>query len=264
MLVDTHCHVHDIEYPLNQDIIMTNALDEGVSRIIVVGTDLESSSDAIKFANKYNKITGTQAEAFAIIGVHPSEAASDFCEIEKLYDGTPVEAKKRIIGVGEIGLDYHYPNYSKKRQIEALEWQIDFALRRDLPIEFHVRDAFDDFWAVVDNFPIKNADLHSYTDDKKNADKALGKGFYIGLNGISTFTKLKWQKELYAQLPLEFILLETDAPFLTPVPFRGKVNEPARIWQIAKYHADVRGISIEEVAKQTSFNFEKLFGLKGD
>lgn len=261
MLVDTHCHIQDLDYPIKNDIVMENAAKAGVSRVVVAGTDLKDSVLAIDFADKYNKPADSAAEAYAVIGIHPASASEIYQEIETIYNNLTELKRQRIIGVGEIGLDYHYERQSKNRQIEALEWQIDFALRHNLPIEFHVRDAFDDFWSVVDNFNIKKADLHSFTDTVKNAEEGLKRGFYIGLNGISTFTKIGWQKQLYTSLPLDRILFETDAPFLTPAPFRGKINEPARIRQIAEFHANARGISLSDIAKITSHNFEVLFNL---
>lgn len=261
MLIDTHCHIQDEDYPIDSNIVMENALNSGVSRAVVVGTDLESSRRGIEFAEKYSSITGTKSEAYAVIGVHPSNANLDYQDLESIYESTPISLRKRIIGVGEIGLDYHYNEQSKKQQIEALEWQIDFALRRNLAIEFHVRDAFDDFWAVLNNFKVKNADIHSFTDSPKNAEEALARGYYIGLNGISTFTKINWQRDLYTSLPMGSILFETDAPFLTPAPFRGKINEPARIKQIAEYHANARGVSLDEIAEITSQNFKMLFNV---
>ena len=261
MLTDTHCHIQDEDYPIDSNIVMENALNSGVSRAVVVGTDLESSRRGIEFAEKYSNITGTKSEAYAVIGVHPSNANLNYQDLESIYENTPISLRKRIIGVGEIGLDYHYTEQSKKQQIEALEWQIDFALRRNLAIEFHVRDAFDDFWAVLNNFKVKNADIHSFTDSPKNAEEALARGYYIGLNGISTFTKINWQRDLYTSLPMGSILFETDAPFLTPAPFRGKINEPARIKQIAEYHASARGVSLDEIAEITSQNFKMLFNV---
>ena len=261
MLIDTHCHIQDEDYPIDSNIVMENALNSGVSRAVVVGTDLESSRRGIEFAEKYSSITGTKSEAYAVIGVHPSNANLNYQDLESIYENTPISLRKRIIGVGEIGLDYHYTEQSKKQQIEALEWQIDFALRRNLAIEFHVRDAFDDFWAVLNNFKVKNADIHSFTDSPKNAEEALARGYYIGLNGISTFTKINWQRDLYTSLPMGSILFETDAPFLTPAPFRGKINEPARIKQIAEYHASARGVSLDEIAEITSQNFKMLFNV---
>lgn len=261
MLIDTHCHIQDEDYPIDSNIVMENALNSGVSRAVVVGTDLESSRRGIEFAEKYSNITGTKSEAYAVIGVHPSNANLNYQDLESIYENTPISLRKRIIGVGEIGLDYHYAEQSKKQQIEALEWQIDFALRRNLAIEFHVRDAFDDFWAVLNNFKVKNADIHSFTDSPKNAEEALARGYYIGLNGISTFTKINWQRDLYTSLPMGSILFETDAPFLTPAPFRGKINEPARIKQIAEYHASARGVSLDEIAEITSQNFKMLFNV---
>lgn len=261
MLVDTHCHIQDTDYPLDKNIVLENALNEGVDRVVVVGTDIDSSKKAIELASEFDQPSGSRAEVYAVIGVHPSAASTNYKKLANTYHNVAKSKQGRIIGVGEIGLDYHYPGQSRNRQIEALEWQIDFALKHDLPIEFHVRDAYDDFWSVIDNFDIKKADLHSFTDSQANVEEGLKRGFYIGLNGISTFTKIGWQKKLYNSLPLDSILLETDAPFLTPAPYRGKVNEPARIKQIASYHAAVRGISLETVAEKTSHNFERLFGL---
>lgn len=264
MLIDAHCHIQDKDYPLSQATVMENAYEAGVERVVVVGTSLRTSSEALAFVSKYGSVARRRASAYAVIGIHPSQANTNFQELEALYEAATPAQQALVIGLGEIGLDYHYKDGSPTRQeqIQALEWQLDLAERLKLPIEFHVRDAFKDFWAILDNFNIKNALVHSFTDNKENAEEAMARGFYIGLNGISTFTKLKWQQELYNNLPLTSIILETDAPYLTPPPFRGKINQPARIKQIAEYHAHVRGVSLERVATITSNNFEKLFALK--
>jgi TatD DNase family protein len=144
----------------------------------------------------------------------------------------------------------------------ALEAQIEVALHHDLPIIFHVREAFDDFWPIFDKYPGIRGELHSFTDSQENLAKALERGLYIGVNGISTFTKDEAQKAMFDAIPLDRLLLETDAPFLTPTPFRGKINEPAYVRNIAQYHAERRGISVEEIARVTSQNAKVLFALQ--
>jgi TatD DNase family protein len=146
-------------------------------------------------------------------------------------------------------------------QIHALESQIDMALRANLPIIFHVREAFDDFWPIFDNFHGIRGELHSFTDTVRQMEEGLGRGLLIGVNGISTFTKDKAQQAMFATIPLEKMLLETDAPFLTPAPLRGKVNEPAYVRNVAEFHAVQRGLSLNELAAITTKNAITLFDL---
>jgi TatD DNase family protein len=146
-------------------------------------------------------------------------------------------------------------------QIEALKSQIEVALKHDLPIIFHVREAFDDFWPIFDNYKGIRGVLHSFTDSKENMEKAIAKGLYIGVNGISTFTKDDAQKTMFDAIPLDRILFETDAPFLTPTPYRGKINQPAYVKVVAEYHAQRRGISFEEIANASTHNARALFQL---
>jgi TatD DNase family protein len=248
MFVDTHCHIHESIYPLNQVESIKQALEAGVTKMICVGTSEVSSFEAVDFAANYD-------EVFASVGVHPHDSKEGYAKI------TDIASKPKVIAVGEIGLDYHYTNSPKEVQIEALEAQIKVALDHDLPIIFHVRDAFDDFWPLFDKYPGIRGELHSFTDNEENLQKALERGLYIGVNGISTFTKDEAQKDMYDVIPLDRLLFETDAPFLTPHPFRGKVNEPAMVKVIAEYHAERRGIPVEEIAKATSENAHALFAL---
>jgi TatD DNase family protein len=248
MFVDTHCHIHESIYPLDQAESIKQAQEAGVAKMICVGTSELSSFEAIDFAASHD-------EAFASVGVHPHDSKDGYGKIADLA------GKPKVVAVGEIGLDYHYTNSPKEVQIEALETQIKIALDHDLPIIFHVRDAFDDFWPIFDKYPGIRGELHSFTDSKENLQKALERGLYIGVNGISTFTKDEAQKDLYDAIPLDRLLFETDAPFLTPHPFRGKVNEPAMVKVIAEYHAERRGIPVEEIAKATSENAHALFAL---
>lgn len=248
MLVDTHCHIHE-SYELPLDEVFALATKEGVNQMICVGTNEESSQQAISFSEKYTN-------TFAAIGVHPHDTKDGFGLIAELA-GT----SEKIIAVGEVGLDYFYTNSPKDVQIAGLKAQIEVALKHDLPIIFHVREAFDDFWPIFESYENIRGVLHSFTDSKENMQKAISKGLYIGVNGISTFTKDEAQKATFDAIPLDKILFETDAPFLTPSPYRGKINQPAYVRTVAEFHATRRGISLEEIAKASSQNARALFHL---
>ncbi len=167
----------------------------------------------------------------------------------------------KLVAIGEIGLDYFSTHSPRDIQIVALEAQIELALKHNLPIIFHVRGAFADFWPIFDNFPGIRGVLHSFTDTQTTVERALARGLYIGVNGISTFTKDPAQREMFAAVPLERMLLETDAPFLTPAPLRGTINEPMYVEYVAGYHATARGLSVSEIAAATTANANTLFAL---
>ena len=249
MLFDTHCHIHETDFPLPLAEVLAHAKDAGVEKLICVGTSEASSRGAVECASLHDNI-------WASIGVHPHDTKDGYAQIERLAGSSD-----RIIAVGEVGLDYYYTHSPKELQIQALEAQIKVALAHNLPIIFHVREAFDDFWPIFDKYPGIRGELHSFTDTKANLDKALSNGLYIGVNGISTFTKDETQKAMFDSIPLDRLLFETDAPFLTPAPFRGKVNEPAFVRNIAQYHANRRGITIDQIAAATTANANTLFAL---
>lgn len=264
-LIDTHCHIHEPDYPLNVDDVIARARQAGVTQLICVGTNEADSRQAIEFASNHDGM-------FASAGVHPhyaKDGLGQLAEIIRFATADNFSIKDvaapdhKLVAVGEIGLDYHY-NYSPRdAQIQVLQAQIELALKYDLPIIFHVREAFDDFWPVFDNFRSDSRQirgvLHGFTDNQNNADEGLKRGLYIGINGFSTFTKDDSQKAMFARLPLNKLILETDAPFLTPVPFRGKVNEPAFVKTIAEYCGVIRQISVDEVANVTTANAQTLF-----
>lgn len=248
MLVDTHCHIHE-SYKLPIDEVLAHAEKNDVTRMICVGTSELSSRQAIDFVE-------THDNCFASIGVHPHDTKDGWDEITRLA-GT----SEKIVAVGEIGLDYFYTHSPREVQIEALKAQIEVALKHNLPIIFHVRDAFDDFWPIFDSYSGIRGVLHSFTDSKENMQKAVERGLYIGVNGISTFTKDETQKNMFDAIPLGHLLFETDAPFLTPIPYRGKINEPAYVREIAEYHAQRRGISLQEISDASSQNARAVFNL---
>ncbi len=247
MLIDTHCHIHETDYSLDPEEVIVRAHAAGVTKLICVGTNEQSSQDALKFA-------ATHDDIYATIGVHPHDTKEGWQKIVELTEQKPV-------AVGEIGLDYFYTHSPREVQIQALESQIQTALDHDLPIIFHVREAFDDFWPIFDNFHGIRGELHSFTDTQANLDQGLSRGLYVGVNGISTFTKDPLQQKVFATISLERLLLETDAPFLTPVPMRGKVNEPAFVSYVADCQATSRGVSKQEISAATSANAIKLFAL---
>ena len=165
----------------------------------------------------------------------------------------------KIVGIGEIGLDYYYNNSPRDVQIAVLEQQLQWAMDYDLPVSFHVREAFADFWPIFDNFHGIRGVLHSFTDAQANLDEGFSRGLYVGVNGISTFTKDAAQQQLFAGIPLEKMLLETDAPFLTPAPLRGKMNEPSYVGRVAEHAAALRGVSVDAVSRTTTDNTRRLF-----
>ncbi len=252
MLIDTHCHIHESEYPLVGDDVIDRAHKAGVMQMICIGSNNDTSNEALEFAASREGI-------FASIGVHPHFASDGVGGIVSLSE----KANDKLVAIGEIGLDYYYDNSPKSDQIKAIEEQIDLALKLNLPVIFHVRDAYDDFWPVFDNFKGVTGVLHCFTDTVKNMELALSKGLYFGINGIATFTKIEDQKDMFRAIPLDRILLETDAPYLTPNPLRGKikVNEPAFVREIAEHIRSDRGLSLNELADITTANARALFKL---
>ena len=248
-LIDTHCHIHEHDYPLDRDETLRAAEAAAVTKVICVGTDMRSSYDAFTFATDHENV-------WAIVGVHPHEAKYGIDGLEDLIQ------KDKVVGIGEIGLDYYYNHSPCDTQIEILNQQIELALKYKKPINFHVRDAFNDFWPIFDNFnqPIRGV-VHSFTDSIPNMEKALERGLSIGVNGIATFNKDLAQEAMYKAIPLERMVLETDAPFLAPKPYRGQTNQPAFVKNIAEFLSNLRGESVDSIANTTTKNAESIFSI---
>lgn len=228
-----------------------------VTQMITVGCDLEDSRLAVKTAQNYDQV-------YASIGIHPHEAQHHVDttvkkSFNKLLEDGPLD--QRIVAIGECGLDYFYEHSPRDIQFEILKFQIDLAIEHDLPLIFHVREAFADFWPIFESYPagkIRGV-LHSFTDSVANMQKAVGHGLFIGVNGIATFAKQDEMRVMYRTIPIERLLLETDAPFLTPHPHRGSINEPKHIRTIAEFLETVRGESLQELAEATTNNAKALF-----
>ncbi len=258
-LIDSHCHIHDAEFFTdNREELYQQSIAVGIG-MICVGTDERSSRQAVEFAANHDHV-------WAAVGVHPHDSKDGWGEIEQLLKNRVENSP--IVAIGEIGLDYYYNHSPRDVQIQALEAQLQLAMDYDLPVSFHIRDGapdqpsvWDDFWPIFDNFHGLRGVLHSFTDTRLNLDKGFACGLYVGLNGISTFTKDQAQRELFASIPLERLLLETDAPFLTPKPFRGKMNKPEYVELVAKYWAEQRNIDFDNLTKVTVHNTKNLFGI---
>lgn len=249
MLIDTHCHLHNTDYEDGVEVIIEQAHGAGVQQMITIGTSAADSRLAVEFAANHPSV-------FATIGVHPSYLSEDSAFLDEFDLTNP-----KIVAVGEIGLDYHYPDTDKPAQAKLLRQQIQFALAHDLPIVFHVRDAFADFWRLTDEFPIKKALLHSFSDNLANIEQALGRDWLVGVNGIATFTKNPAQIAAFKAIPLDHLVVETDAPYLSPQGKRGRINQPAYVRDVAEFLADFYQLEFEELAGQTTANAQAFFGI---
>lgn len=253
-LTDTHCHIHSSDYPLDPEAVIKNAQKAGVTRLLCVGTTAEDSELAVHFAANHDN-------CWSSIGLHPHDAKlgeEAFATLRRLAQGA---ATNKIVAVGECGLDYFYHHSGPKDQEKALRFQIELALAHNLPLIFHVREAFDDFWPIFDSYKGVRGVLHSFTDTMANLEKALERGLYIGVNGIMTFTKNDWQLEVARAIPANRLLLETDAPFLTPTPLRGTMNEPANVRYVCTFVSELRRETFDSLARNSSTNATNLFTL---
>ena len=275
MLIDTHCHLHDRgtynfafsrqqiskkmlrQYPdlphlpedFTEEKLIARAHAAGVKKMICIGTSHEDSLTARDFATRH-ALDGV----YWSYGIHPDEATGALARAGR--DDAALLPSSGPVAIGEVGLDYRNGEANRTAQLKLFECMLQLAKDHHLPLIFHVRDAFPDFFAVLANFPDAKGVVHSFSDSPANLEKSLNKGFYIGVNGLATFAK----PELPLP-PLERMLLETDAPFLTPAPFRGTINESAHIKDVCAYISNVKGESEAQVAKITTKNAEKLFRL---
>jgi TatD DNase family protein len=269
-LTDTHCHIHEAEkgYEFSTetkkkyqaagspspDSFIQNAKEVGVTRLLCVGTTIEDSELAVDFVQ-------SRPGTWASIGIHPHEAQKYLGDAAALKRFAGLATKPKVVAVGECGLDYFYKHSPKEAQETILRFQIELALKRDLPMVFHVREAFKDFWAIFDSYTGIRGVVHSFSSDKYDLEEILKRNLYVGLNGITTFMKAESQLAAVKQVPLESLLLETDAPFLTPTPYRGTMCEPKHVRVTAEFLAQLRGETLDTLATHTNANVQKLFGL---
>lgn len=256
MLIDSHCHLHDQEWftPEQAEQELVAAHQAGVDRVICIGTDPADSLAAQAFAAQHPEAYWTYGihPEFATRPTHPSTPSTANPQTNLTTPRLPRDS--RLLAIGEIGLDYHYSSDPAARtaQIHLFETMLDLAVRHQLPVSLHLREAFADAWPILDNFSPLTGVVHCFTGSKRDLKNALDRGFYIGVGGLATYTTNPLP-------PLDRLLLETDAPFLTPAPFRGKINSPRYIKTIALYLAEQLGVAFSSLEEQTTQNVRNLF-----
>jgi TatD DNase family protein len=254
-LVDTHCHIHFPDYELDPEQVINAASADGVTRLICVGCTLPDSKLGVEMAARH-------ANIWASIGLHPHEGQQYVNDSSALQEFRELASCPKVVAIGETGLDYYYNHSAKDDQEKLLRFQLALAEEYSLPLIFHVRNAFHDFWRIFDEYKGLRGVIHSFTSDKKDLDQILSRGLYVGLNGIVTFTKDAQQLEAAKSVPLDHLLLETDAPYLTPVPFRGTICQPKHVRCTAEFLAELRGQPLDELAAATTQNAKALFNIE--
>lgn len=254
-LVDSHCHLDDPKFDADRDAVIERALAAGVSRMVAVGTgkgppDLEAG---IRMADRYPFF-------YATIGVHPHDAAKATDEtFARLRD---LAAHPKAIAIGEIGLDYHYDFSPRDVQRAVFARQLEIAADAGKPVVIHTREAWEDTLALLREAP-RSGIMHCFTGDETQAREALDLGFHLSFGGVLTFPNAEQVRRAARMAPEDRLLLETDCPYLAPVPYRGKRNEPAFVVEAARRLASERGCTLEEIAVATTRNFER-FCLRGE
>lgn len=258
MLIDTHCHLDAKRFNHDRTEVLQRARAAGVEKLITIGVDLPGSERAFALAQ-------THDDVFCTVGIHPHEA-------ESAPDGftdalRTMAAHPKVVAIGECGLDYYYDHSPREKQQAVFVEHIALALELDLPLIVHVRDAWPDCLALLEKHG-ESADgarvrgvIHCFTGTAENAADALKLGFYLSIPGVVTFKKAGDLHEVVPTIPADKILVETDAPYLAPTPYRGKRNEPAYVKHVAEKVAELRGESLAHVLETTGRNAHALFGL---
>jgi TatD DNase family protein len=263
MLFDTHCHLAAPALAPRLDELLHNAREAGVSAILNVGDNLESSARAIEQAASTCGPGGVQVLAAA--GVHPQRALEWDFESSEAELRTLLQHPK-VVALGEIGLDFFYdethaehPGAPRPRQEQVLAAQLHIARELDLPVVLHNREADERLLGVVGDFPGVRGVFHCFASEQSVAEQVLALGFHLGFGGMATFKNAQSVRDVAAWCPIDRLLIETDAPYLAPVPMRGKTNEPAFVAHTATFLADLRGLPLVEFARATSENARSLF-----
>ncbi|MCP4425628.1 MAG: TatD family hydrolase [Chloroflexi bacterium] len=254
MLVDTHCHLDFNWFDEDRDAVVARALAAGIERVIVPALDLGNVTAVLSLSEQYDGV-------YAAVGVHPNSSAGwqdDW--IDALRD---LAWRDKVVAIGEIGLDYHWDKSPPHTQHRALTLQLELAAELNLPVIIHNRESSDDVVRLLAASPLvgrkRPGVLHSFSGNWETAQAVLDMGFYLGFTGPVTFKKADELRRIAAQVPADRILVETDAPFLTPHPYRGKRNEPAYVAYVAKRLAAVRGVETAVFVQQTTANALRLF-----
>jgi TatD DNase family protein len=250
-MIDTHCHLFDEEFDIDREDTIKRAIDSGVEKMILVGFSHKTNQLAQEMAKKWNVFYPTA-------GLHPSEASlnylNDFLEFKSFIE------KNKVYAIGECGLDYHWDITYKEEQKKLFRLQCEYAIKKDLPIIVHSRDAAKDTFDIIASYKGKlKGVMHCYSGSKELALEYVKLGFYISLGGPVTFKNAKEPKEVAKAVPLDLLLIETDCPYLAPTPMRGKRNESSYVKYVRDEIASLRGITPKEVEEATTKNAIRLF-----
>ena len=250
MLFDTHAHMDADSFDTDRQELLENLPGRGISLVMNPGCSFDSSLNAIALAEKYDYI-------YAAVGSHPDVAD----EVDEALIARYRELCRhpKVKAIGEIGLDYHYEDIPREIQLKAFRAQMELARELNLPVIVHERDAHEDGMQVVRDFPDVTGVFHCYSGSAEMARQLVDKGWYIGFTGVLTFKNARKAVEVAASIPLERIVLETDCPYMAPEPFRGKRNDPGKIYRMAEKLAEIRGLSVEEIHAITVENGKRLY-----
>ena len=247
-LVDTHCHLDNEKFDEDR-LEVIERIKENLEFCVNIGYDLASSKKSLELAKEYDFI-------YAVIGVHPIDIAEYSEEVEKELE--ILGKNPKVVAIGEIGLDYHWMTEPKEVQQERFKKQLELAEKLNKPVVIHTRDAMEDTVNILKEYPNITGVIHCYPGSLETA-KQLVDRFYLGIGGTLTFKNSKKAVEVVKDIPLDRIVIETDCPYLTPEPFRGKRNEPIYVEYVAKKIAEIKEISVEDVTKITTENAKKLY-----
>ena len=251
MLFDTHAHMDDHAFDQDRDILLSALPGQGLGLVMNPGCSLASSYNACALAREY-------AYLYAAVGSHPDVADEVNTAVLEQYRKLCRENPK-VKAIGEIGLDYHYEDIPRQIQLQAFRAQMELARELGLPVIVHERDAHEDGMKVVEEFPEVTGVFHCYSGSAEMAKVLVKKGWYIGFTGVLTFKNARKTIEVASQLPLDRIVLETDCPYMAPEPFRGRRNDPGKLYRMAEKLSEIRGLSVEEVHAITMENGKRLY-----
>ncbi len=255
MLTDTHCHLDMLGEPKEVEAIIARARETGLVLMVTIGTDLASSQKASDYALNY-------PDVYATVGMHPHEVKTATPEIFDQFKEL-IRKNSKIKGIGETGLDFYYDHSPRETQRSCFASHIQLAKETGLPLIVHSRNAAEETIEIlkIENAVETGGIIHCFTENLDMARKAIAMNFMISFSGIITFKNSTELQEAAAQIPLDKILIETDAPFLSPIPFRGKKNEPMRVKQVAEKIAEIKNIPLEEVERVTTQNAKTIYGI---
>jgi len=253
-LIDSHAHLDLSEFKKDMPDVICRAKEGGIENIITIGIGIQECRSAIKIAEEY-------PDVYAAIGIHPHNAKLlDLKTLDFLEDNAK---NNKVVALGEMGLDFFRNHSSREDQIRAFRAQLDLAKGVNLPVIIHDRDAHEETLSILEEEKtgLAGGVIHCFSGDLEMAFKCIDMGFYISIPGTVTFKNAKKQQEVVRELPIEKLLIETDCPFLAPVPYRGKRNEPLYVTHVAEAIARIKNLSVEEVARITVLNTKELFSL---